>query len=256
VFPTSLEFLKRLDVSSRRQGACSNARPSRPDHPAPASSTPARRSRDGGVPAPPRLASLNIALTQAVLTGDIFPGLVRIIHEGDESSCPGLAAAALAVCLLRCPDTPLPSGLQHDMVGATASFLHQLRARWQDGGELDAESVYMATALLRIALLRASAAAAAVEGDAARESTYAEGTPVGKAMHDVLYMLDGLLESEHLHAVSMSLALLASAAATSSLFKLAIAESSCIGKVCGCCMAVYRMPAGCWGQCGHQLAQW
>jgi hypothetical protein len=124
------------------------------------------------------------------------------------------------------------------MVAATASFLSKLRARWDAGAPLDAESAYMATALLRIALLRAHASATtrAEQSDESealeREQSYAEGTPAGGATLDVLAMMDAILESGHLHTGSMALALLANAAAASPSFKEAINNSGCIGKVC------------------------
>lgn len=68
-------------------------------------------------------------LLQAVLHSSTAEGLSRVLASGDTSGCPGLAAAILAVCFIRCSSSSVLSTVTSFIIPALRSFFDTLVGR-------------------------------------------------------------------------------------------------------------------------------
>lgn len=66
---------------------------------------------------------------QAILNSSTAEGLSRVLASGDTSGCPGLAAAILAVCFIRCSSSPTLSSVTATLIPSLRSFFDNLVAR-------------------------------------------------------------------------------------------------------------------------------
>ena len=66
---------------------------------------------------------------QAILHSSTAEGLSRVLASGDTSGCPGLAAAILAVCFIRCSASAALSSVASHIIPSLRSFFANLVAR-------------------------------------------------------------------------------------------------------------------------------
>lgn len=106
--------------------------------------------------------SLYRLVLQAVMHSSTAEGLSRVLASGDTSGCPGLAAAILAVCFIRCSSSPA-------LASATSFIIPSLRSFFET-------------------LVGRSGARAGVNGGSPRSTSAASGFAVSTADCDALYM--------------------------------------------------------------------
>lgn len=195
-------------------------------------------------------------MLQAVLSTDTARGLARVMANGDSSACPGLAAAILSVCVIRCRSASVLAQTSSIVLPAISEFLSHVLSRASKSTNVsgstgvsppgsegtlpprnsrsaagtgantaalsgaEADAFYMGGALLHLMLPHVSAGQSEV---------------VEQIMLTVLGMLVRFLETpehlEHLLPVSMALSLLGSSLKSSVKLQDAVNDKGVVGKV-------------------------
>lgn len=185
-----------------------------------------------------------MAELQAVLHSSTAEGLSRVLASGDTSGCPGLAAAVLAVCFIRCSSLPVLASATSFIIPSLRLFFDTLvgRSGARAGGNggattgvlsgsprsasvtnsfslstADFDALYMGAALAKLALPHIKA------------DTKADAEAL---VNNVVLLLQRLLEhSEQYLPVSNTLTLLGDAAKMFESVRTELLQSGVVGKV-------------------------
>jgi hypothetical protein len=148
---------------------------------------------------------------QAVLDGEIASGLVQVVAAGGDKRCQSLAAAVVAVSLIRYPN---PQALTEICNRALSAAAANLTEQQRTAAPVDADAFYMVANLAQLA-----------------RQNVPVSEDLGTVVSNTLQLWPRLLESGHLLAISMALTLMTSATRASAPFQREVLASGAVGMV-------------------------